>query len=31
MKKEKAIQIAENVLKQIGGKDNVSKVLHCQT
>ncbi len=31
MKKEKAIQIANEVLEQVGGKDNVSKVLHCQT
>lgn len=31
MKKEKAMQIAKEVLEQVGGKDNVSKVLHCQT
>ena len=31
MKKDKARQIAKEVLEQVGGKDNVSKVLHCQT
>lgn len=31
MKKEKAIQIAKDVLEQVGGKQNISKVLHCQT
>lgn len=31
MKKNKANQIAKEVLEQIGGKENVSKVLHCQT
>lgn len=31
MKKEKAIKIAESVLKEVGGRDNVAKVLHCQT
>lgn len=31
MKKDKAREIAKSVLEQVGGKDNVSKVLHCQT
>lgn len=31
MKKEKAMQIAREVLEKVGGKENVSKVLHCQT
>lgn len=31
MKKGKAIQIAKDVLEQVGGKQNISKVLHCQT
>lgn len=31
MKKEKAIQIAKEILKQVGGSENISKVLHCQT
>lgn len=31
MKKDKAREIAKAVLEQVGGKDNVSKVLHCQT
>lgn len=31
MKKEKAAEIAKEVLEQVGGKENISKVLHCQT
>ena len=31
MKKDKALKIAESVLEQVGGKQNIAKVLHCQT
>ena len=31
MKKDKALEIAKSVLEEIGGKQNIAKVLHCQT